>query len=205
MTDTFTNRKIENWRIVSKTGNSVREAGGWNIGLPEDVADKIIVGQEYQLEFRGSRITGVLIDGQWVFHQTDAELERERQEFVDRIHREHEEQLVEHREEWATREQQLPNPLQARLHNFRQHGGHEFDRDGWMYELIVCELAQLYAASHYEDTPQINEYARKHGTSSNQHGYAKALARLLDTEPEKVGTTVSALTPITGDPYFEGR
>lgn len=58
---------------------------------------------------------------------------------------------------------------------------------GWGYELIVCELAVMYAAmgpqildktpSTITDTPEISAFADAHGTSGAQHSFALALAQ----------------------------
>ena len=201
---TYTNRRTEPWTIASKDRSSIGATSGWHVGLPEPVAARVEVGQTYTVEFIGTQITGIVIDGEWAFRKSDQDLERERQEFRERMNREHEELLLQHRDEWRRREKALPVPLRQRLIHFREKGGRTFDRDGWGYELVVCELAALYQASSGEDTEEIDAYGCENGTSGNQHDYAKALAKMLDSEPEKVGQTVSALTPITGDPYYAG-
>jgi len=78
-----------------------------------------------------------------------------------------------------------------------------FELEGWGYELVVCELAALYAKSNCADDETIDSYAREQGTSGNQHGIAKSLARAHLAGASLAGT-VSALSPLTGDPFYAG-
>jgi hypothetical protein len=174
--------------------------GGWSWPgslFPDDVA----VGEMYIVQsVKGSTPRTV---ARVVSHKTDEDLDREHEEMVAGFKRDRDRLLEEHREEWTAREKALPKPLRDRLANFREKG-RDFDSDGWGYELVICELAVLYSRSGGEDTDEIMAYAHEQGTSGNQHDYAKVLGRMLSDEPEQVGTTVSALSPLGSGAYYEG-
>ena len=145
-------------------------------------------------------------DAPWLFHKSDQELEREHQEYLRKLHAEREQEWQEHQVDWRQRELALPMALQRRLARFRANGGHGFETDGWGYELMVCELAVLYRASGGEDDEQVMAFAEREGTTGNQHSFAQQLAKLLsDDDPasdDMIANSVSALTPLTGDPDY---
>lgn len=138
------------------------------------------------------------------FHKTEEDLEADRQEFRRKMREDHQRTLDENREEWTRREEALSLPLRNRLDNFRAKAGIEnFNREGWGYELVVSELAAMYAANGGEDTEEVMQYSGREGASGNQHEYAKALVRLLSEEPEKVRDTIAALAPLGVGAYWE--
>ncbi len=210
----FTGRDIDVKVIESIEGKTLRFGDGWCFGgVPADVLPRLIVGAEYLQETRNfSMVTGMAtcyrtrsgepVVGEWLWHKTDADLDREHAEWLAKWEAEKAQRLAESQADYLRREGLLPLSLRRRLDRFHANGGQEFKRDGWGYELIVCELAVLYAASEQADTEAIDEYAREHGTSGNQHDYAKALSRLLTDDPEDedaVANSVSALSPLTGN------
>ena len=138
------------------------------------------------------------------FHKTEEDLENDRLEHRRKMYEDHERLLEEKRSEWIRREARLPQPLVDRLNNFREKAGIvTFNREGWGYELVISELAVLYSLSGGEDTEAVMDYARREGTSGNQHDYAKALARLLSEAPEKVSETIAGLAPLGVGAYYE--
>jgi DNA-binding transcriptional ArsR family regulator len=151
--------------------------------------EELLVGEALVLETRNfSTITGLKRpERDWFFRKTDADLEEDHAQMVAGFRRRHEELLEKNREDWAAREAALPEDLRARLEFFRSKGGHEFEVEGWGYELIICELAELYRRTGWRDvedgdildSEEIEEYAAKHGTSGNQHGIAKLLVQAL--------------------------
>lgn len=208
--NTYTDRHIQHQIVTSIDKSSVTGSSGFTAGAPMEVIELLSVGDEYGLETMGGsgwggRICGWLINGQWYNRKSDQDLEREHQEFVANIDRRHREQLTQRRDEWIGREENLPGWLKERIHFFHISGGDKFELDGWGYELIICELAALYAASpNFEDNDAINEFARREGTSGNQHGMAKALAKAHLAEPDRsLAGTVSALSPLTGNAFYE--
>lgn len=219
-TRTYTDRSQEVVRIERLTDDgTVTWDNGWSFGgVPPEHHHRLAVGAEFIVETRRfSLVTGMAtvyrdrhgeaVPDEWLWHKTDADLDREHAEMVARHNREHEEMLAANRDDWTRREAALPSPLRRRLERFRANGGHEFDRGGWGYELVVCELAVLYAASDQEDTDAVMDYARINGTSGNQHDYAKALSRYLTndaTDQDAVANSVSALSPLTGDADYSG-
>lgn len=166
--------------------------------FPPDVA----VGERYLVQVvQGSLPVTV---AKVFFHKTEEDLEAERQASIADSRRRHEEMLAENREDWLRRENALPHPLQKRLDNFRFKAGfHVFQREGWGYELVVSELAVMYAETAGEYSDEIRAYDTAEGCSGNQHDYAKALARLLTADPDSVPETVAALAPLGVGNYYE--
>jgi len=197
--ETTTVRKIQ--RYEDGTAAITAETG-WTAIAPPEVVALLSVGKEYGLEtINFSLVTGWLVNGKWVDRKTDADLERERQEFVEHMNRERRAQLDANRAVWQAREAALPEWVRSRLEYFRAKGGERFETDGWGYELIVAELTVLYDASGGVDDEAVDALAREEGTSGNQHDVAKALARMHAQGQPLVGT-VSALSPITGDLFY---
>lgn len=213
---TFSNRHLEATTVKSLDGG-VHFTSGWSFGPPPEHAEKLELWTEYFVEtVRLSQITGMatirrtdngLLVDEWLWRKSDQDLEREHAEFAEQMRVERQQRLDEHREDWARREAALPSPLRRRLQRFRANGGDDFDREGWGYELVICELAVLYAASQGADSEDVTAYARTEGTSGNQHDFAKALAAGLtsdDDAEDAIANSVSALTPITGDADYSG-
>ena len=160
-------------------------------------------GVAYRLEGRlGSVVTGCLVGGEWLWRKTDEALADERRVELARFALRQAEDLAARRESWAAREAALPGWLRARLATFRERGGEKFELDGWHYELIVAELAALYAASGMEEAEEVTAYAL--GVSGNQDQMARMLARawLAGDSGWTAAGTVSALSPITGEPFY---
>jgi hypothetical protein len=212
--DTYTDRTVKVVKVKKKDEHSVTFEDGWSWGAP-GILDQLEVGQEYLEEtVNFSEVTGLAtifrsrhgeaVVLQWLMHKTDADREREHQEFVAELRRKDEERLAENESYWRDRESRLSEPLRKRLERFRENGGREFDLSSWGYELIVCELADMYVASGLEDSDEILEFAGEQGTSGNQHDVAKAIAALLIQEREEDVSerSISALTPLTGDPDY---
>lgn len=166
-------------------------------------------GVAYRLEVRlGSVVTGCLVGGEWLWRKTDEALADERRVGLARFALRRAEDLAAGRESWAAREAALPIWLRARLATFRERGGEKFELDGWHYELIVAELAALYVESGMEATDAVTAHADAHGVSGNQDEVARMLARARladDGDGWTAAGTVSALSPITGDPFYEAR
>ena len=182
----YTNRSVRWYEVAKLTrhetgkGTTVETTDGHGFARSADALPRSLqVGDWFGLETRGfSRITGILYAGTWYGRQTDADIEHERQAFIAATQARHETELAAKRGEWAAREAALPEWIRVRLATFHEHGGHDFDRDAWGYELIIAELAALYdeASPDLDDTAEITAYAEREGTSGNQHGFARALA-----------------------------
>lgn len=210
----FTRRDIDVKIIESIEGRTLRFTDGWCFGgVPADVLPRLVPGVEYLQETQGfSTVTGMAtcyrtrsdepVVAEWLWHKTDADLDREHAEWKAAWEAEKAATLAANRADYLRREGLLPLSLRRRLDRFHANGEEEFKRDGWGYELVICELAVLYAESGQEDTDAVSEYASEHGTSGNQHDYAKSLSRLLTDDPEDenaVANSVSALSPLTGN------
>lgn len=204
---TFEDRNIELCQIkrIDDGGGAITMTNGWSMGFDDLQADKIEVGDYFILEKKGfNRITGFMLlsleGGEWLWHHSDQHIQAQEEEWRRKDRERRQKFLEEHREELEVREAALPEVLRKRLENFRNHGGEGFDLGGWGYELIVCELIVLYAASAGDESEKIDEFAKMHGTTGNQHDYAKAAAKFMGTEDEeKLSGSVSALAPLTGD------
>jgi hypothetical protein len=209
---TYTDRHIEIVTInrVHGDGRTVTWDNGWSFGgIPAQHRGHVVVGATFAVEtIRLTQVTGLAtLDanggiGKWLWHKTDDDLAREHAEMVAGFQREREEQWEAHREAWTEREARLPLTLRRRLERFRANGGHDFETNGWGYELVISELAVLYAASGQEDTADVMAYANEHGTSGNQHDMAKVLSRGLTNDPadqDAVANAPSGRSPLTGD------
>lgn len=151
-----------------------------------------------------SRIVGVrkLPDGDWLFRHTDEEIETQRQEFREKMDADHEALLEANRADWQRREDALPEWLKSRLKRFHDAAGHKFERDGWGYELIICELAVLFekygleaVSGPYDEMPaEVIAYDKNEGCSGNQHDCARALVKHKE-ESERIP---AGLSPLTG-------
>jgi hypothetical protein len=197
---TYTKRSFETVTVESIEDGVIRVDAGWSMCPPPAVLDRLHVGATVGVETRNlSHVVGWLIDGAWVERKSDEDLEAEHQEWLARWAQEKRDRLEANRKEWARREAALPDWVRQRLESFRasEETPGSFDLEGWGYELVIAELAAMYAESAGEDTDGVWAYAREHGTSGNQHDMAKALAR-AHLEGMALAGTVSALSPITG-------
>jgi hypothetical protein len=168
-------------------------------------AGRLQPGTEFVLETTlGSTITGIQVDGEWIMRKTDEQLDDEHAEFVRSLRKREEDELAKNRDDWFAREDALPEWLRSRLRHFHHSGGANFALTGWGYELTVAELAALYAASDGADSDEVVAYARKNGTTGNQHDVARALARIYNAGGWDNLPQPSALTGITGDAYYTG-
>lgn len=208
--ETFTDRYLDT-RTVAKIeysadgSASITGSGGWTAGASAEVASRLTKGSEYGLETRGGPfgwICGWRINGEWVARKSDQQMDAEHAEMVAGFERDRREQLAQHRAEWIGREENLPGWLKERIHVFHERGGEQFELDGWGYELVVCELAALYADSGGQDSAAVLAFAEQHGTSGNQHDCAKALARRHGSGDSLAGTG-AALSPLTGSAFYE--
>lgn len=212
---TYTNRNTEiiEIRSISNDGTTLTDDDGWSMFIREEARGKIEVGKLHVREKQGfNRITGLVPmadrgrDDAWLWRDSDQDIEAEEAEWRRKDLERRREFLEKNRADMEQREAALPEVLRKRLENFRTHGGENFDLKGWGYELAVCELTMLYHQSNGEESDEITSYATEHGTSGNQHNYAHAAARLMGTDrAEELATSVSALSPITGDPYYAGE
>lgn len=198
---------------------AITGTSGWTAGCSKEVFDLLIDGKPFILEtINLSRITGWIIDGKWYDRKSDQDLKREHEAFVANMERERRESLEAHHEEWQRRQDALPDWIRRRLEGFHQKAGEKFSIDGWGYELIIAELAVEYAAlgdvirdkDVFEVIPYESEaiktISHEQGTSGNQHGMALALAKAhLDDPDRSMVGTISALAPLTGEAFYEGK
>lgn len=203
-------RSTETYTIKDIRNGSVSTTAGTGFFLAPEHASRVSPGDTIRMEtVRFSLITGVALvtlDGDdWLFWKSDDDLEREHAQMMEGFVKEKRDGLAANREDWTAREVALPAWLRARFATFRERAGADvFDLEGWGYELCVAELAVLYLEHGVTDGPEVMAYAKAKGTSGNQHDIAIALARQRLRNPAySAARTASALTPITGSPYYE--
>jgi hypothetical protein len=218
---TYSDRRLELVKIEKVQGGALTWDNGFSLGIhafPEEFRELVQVGTSFVMETIGfARVTGMALvldrdrheptpnPGHWLWRLSDQDLEDQSRQRREEHLRTCQQQWEENHDDWAAREARLPDPLRRRLGRFRINGGHAFEIEGWGYELIVSELAVLYATSNLEDSEEISAYAAAEGTSGNQHDFAKALAQgLIESNvfPEvadAIANARSALAPLTGD------
>lgn len=203
--ETYSNREITH-ATVTEVGETLKHDAWFDNEPPKELASLLKVGDQFDIECTGTLITGWFFAGSWYDRKSDQLLEAERQQLIEKFAQQRRDELIANRRNWQERTDKLPDWIRVRIESFQASGGKNFELEGWGYELIVAELAVMYEASNCEDTDEINAYARKEGTSGNQHGMAKALAKARIETPEKsLAGTVAALAPITGNPDYSSK
>lgn len=201
-TETFTNRSTKLVTIKSATpykdgpGVALTMDDGWTMGSPVD-SEHLSVGQTVVREMFGFNYVGGLRlpdTEDWIFHRSDEHFAAEEADRREKWDREKRERLEENRKDWSEREAALPQWLRDRLERFRAAGGENFELEGWGYELIICELAAVYARNGGVDDDEIDRFGSVNGTSGNQHDCAKALAAHQD----EAALMPAGLSPLTG-------
>lgn len=198
----YDHRSEETVTIKSVEPNGTVHTDSWSWGghpslMSLQAGDQVVFETVLASQVVGARRPG---SATWFFRKTTDELIAEHNAFLEGMRRREVEALEKNREDWARREAKLPEWLRDRLRTFHQRGGEKFDREGWGYELTICEIAVLLLGwGMDDDAPAVMEYARKYGTSGNQHSMAMALARAHREAPDFTAAgTVSALSPLTG-------
>lgn len=184
--NTFTKRKLEKITIKSVDGNSLTTTEHSGFGLPEWVAPMLKAGDEIFVEFyRFNDIGGLMKpDGEYLFHRSDEYFKEKLEEYLEASRKRAIKWYEDHKEDLEIRTEALEPRYKARMRRFLNdpERGEEFRKEpmGWGYELTICELAQLYTESEGADSPEVNDFAKKHGTSGNQHDVAKNWAKYSD-------------------------
>lgn len=163
----------------------------------QDVGAQLQPGDVFELETIGfSHITGLAVDGVWRFRMTDEDLAAEARKFAEDLHRRAVETLEVNKAKWWAIEEQLPDWIRARINRFRDAAGEKFLLEGWGYELVIAQLAVLYADG---DEAGADELSREVGASGNQVGMARALAQAhIEGADDAIARSVSGLGAITG-------
>lgn len=208
---TYEDRTVQDaWITQADAGVSFSESPddkttAWGFGPPTGVKEQLTVGDHVKIEHKGGRfgpITGIFLvkEGRWIYRHSDLELNLLHKHMLAENKERRLSYALKNLNELIERENALPYWIRRRLDKFHESGGEDFITDGWDYELVIAELAVLYAESNGEDTDKIWEYAKEQGTSGNQHDMAKALAKIKGKD---LYGSVSGLSPITGDAYYE--
>lgn len=187
-------------RAVTDRGDSWEFSTESSLGFirsKNDVPREFKPGDTFELETVNlSQITGMRADGEWIFRMTDEDLAAQARKWSEDYERRLSEELDANHRKYSRWESDLPPWLQARVQRFHKAGGVDFKREGWGYELVICQLADLLDQGRDDDADKL---ADERGASGNQYGCAKALAALRKTEGDEVGVLLPAgLSPITG-------
>lgn len=127
---------------------------------------RFMVGQEVSIcGPLGSRIKGVKVADKLIFFKTEADLEREHEEWLQKWRAEKAAKYAEKKDEWLKRIDELPEPLKGRMQRFLNKEP-DFLLDDQGYELFVVEesikftkyfktaLAEKYGATPTMDNAQ---------------------------------------------------
>lgn len=219
---TYTGRHLEIGYVSGKEetlrqdGHYVTISTGGTAWMPSEVSSLLEIGDPYAIELRqGSLVMGWVVNGQWHKRKTDEELAEENRKYLAAEEQRKKDRHIAERAANAEHEASLPQWIATRLRTFRERAGERFEIEGWGYELAVADLAVLYArmdeealnppqGERVQDSVEVGEYARREGTSGNQHSVAILLARAHQAGHDLAGT-VSALSPLTGEPFYEKR
>lgn len=185
---------------VEDTGDQLTITGdhGWTFGRSKaDLGRDIRVGDQLWIEtVKLTQVTGLRDADGWLFHLSDQDLADQAREFSEDLHRKDVVRLERNRQKYAAWEADLPEWLQARIRRFRDAAGEKFLREGWGYELIICQLADLFDRGLDDEADQL---AKDQGASGNQWDCAKLLARGRREMGDEVAMLVpSGISPITG-------
>jgi hypothetical protein len=195
-------RHIETSTIKRLTDHGERYeitgSSGWTfLRSKADIGRELHEGDVYDLETCwGSNITGMRMDGIWLFHLSDEDLAQKARDDSAGYELRLSEELDRNHRKYSQWEAELPEWLKARIQRFHDAAGDKFKREGWGYELVICRLADLHDQGRTEDADAL---AKELGASGNQWDCAKALADLRAREGDGVGVLLPAgLSPITG-------
>lgn len=181
---TYTGRYIEDIEVTQIDGRHIKyitpEGSRGGFPLPAEFTGNLSRGYLYALELhRGSTVAGVGIyrNGEidWLIRLDDHTLWQKWRKEVDDAKSKMIAYVDEHKQDWLQRAERLPDVLKQQLNEDTM-----YDYIGYGYILVICELAVMYKKSGGEDTDEIMEYARREGTSGNQHSMAIAAARDLE-------------------------
>lgn len=157
----------------------------------------------------GSRIRGVTLRGELLFHKTDEELEADRLEFSQKQRERREKEFKQNRKKLNEQYDALPREFQRRVSWFRAHNP-DFRVEFEPYELSCCTDAVLIATT-LKTAAKIKRFAKAShkkqqelvpgmydGHSGNSFGMALRLASLYVQNPLFVIAEHGALTPLVG-------
>ena len=204
---TYTNRQISAYTVKANDGNSISTVEGTGFAIEPEVAAQLPVGTGFYMETTNiSRIVGIRTHGQWLKRLSDQDIERDHAAWKEKWEQDKRDSIAVNRVMYAAQEAALPEWIKCRIEHFHKTGGEYFELNGWGYELTIARLAVAYLASGFVDDDEVNRISHEEGTSGNQHEVAKMLAHAYkqDDHPWRLAGTASALTPITGDPFYEG-
>lgn len=187
-------------KSVKDHGDSleINMSTGWTfLRSKADLGRNIEVGEVlWQETIKLTQITGLRDANGWLFQLSDQDLADEARKFSEDIRRKDVERLELNRKKYWAWEEALPPWLRARIQRFRDAGGEKFLLEGWGYELIICQLADLFDRGLEDEAEKLSE---EQGVSGNQWSCGKALAAGRKTQGDDYAVLVPAgISPITG-------
>lgn len=201
-------RTSERVTVTKKDEHSFTMSSGWTTGHSA-LVPFVEVGDELEfVTINFSTIVGCYSyrENRWLLDMSDEDIDDERAELKRKINQDRQDRLEANRAEWAAAETALPQWLRSRLQYFREHGKN-FEADGWGYELAIAKAANILYAEDIDFEDESDDlYNREEFSvlSGNQFGFAKALARSKQADPDfDAGGTMAALAPLGSGPYYD--
>lgn len=182
-----------------------------SFGLSKEYGVTPKVGDKFVLHcYQGSLVRGLNLNGKLVYYKSDEQLERERQEWLEKNRREKQEAFLKNKAEMDAEYEALPANFQKRIDRFRENNP-RFRVDFESYELFCCNEAVkiALACKTVEEIKvfrgagwEIQKEIVSDGHSGNTFGCACLLAQLHLESPESVSKLHGALSPLVGSKKY---
>lgn len=188
--------------------------GSWSFGLSKEYGAKPKAGDAITLHIVNvSTIRGVDLNGIQVFYKTDAELEQEHKEWLEKYKKEKQDTFKKDKAQMDFDYETLPNNFKKRIDRFRTNNPN-FRVDFEKYELFCCKEALKIASvcKTQDDIKKFHDLGFEEQikilpTLSNDHsvntfGCACMLAKLQLYFPDRVSEMHGSLSPLVGSKEF---
>lgn len=188
---TFSDRShlVRTIRSIDRNGITTDEDSLSMAARPETL-ETLKAGDQIIIEYLGPRpgigafIMGVAFEGRWLYETSDEQHAQWQEDMQRRMEESNREAVEKNRGTWAEIHVGLPGWLQTHAKKALDEHGETMD---YGYSLMVLALAGMYASLGDEivgkdvfsvqDSLAIEEFAREHGTTGNQHSMGLALAK----------------------------
>ena len=145
---TYSDRTLAHVEITGI--DPIRHTAWFDNTPPPELAAILSVGDELDIESKGTRIVGWRFQGTWWDRKSDQDLEREHAEHRDAVERESAERLEANRDDWERRTAALPDWIQPRIRHFMDPAVSDYCRDGGITG-NQHGMARALARAHHED------------------------------------------------------